>query len=156
MTGKHVAAILRIGLIAGTLDITDALVFSALHGVAPAKVFRFIASGLLGETALQGGLGTAVLGLLLHYDIALSWTAIFYVTSLRWKVLTRRPVVSGLIYGAFVYVLMNFVVLPLSRIPARGAPTLVSRVNGVLAILLCIGLAISFLTRREQSRATSA
>jgi hypothetical protein len=31
---------------------------------------------------------------------------------------SRRPVLSGLLYGGAVYLFMNFVVLPLSRVPA--------------------------------------
>jgi hypothetical protein len=46
---------------------------------------------------------------------------------------------------------MNFVVLPLTRVPHRPV-TLASRINGVLAILLFIGLTISFLTRRALAR----
>lgn len=45
---------------------------------------------------------------------------------------------------------MNFVVLPLSGIPhVRSAITLANRINGVLAVLLCIGLTISLLVHRN-------
>jgi uncharacterized membrane protein YagU involved in acid resistance len=61
----------------------------------------------------------------------------------------RRPIVSGLVYGCVIYLFMNFVVLPLSGVPhTRNAVTLASRVNGVLALLLCIGLPVSLLVRR--------
>jgi len=68
----------------------------------------------------------------------------------------RRPVRSGLIFGALVYFVMNFIVLPLSGVPhARAALTLASRINAVLALLFCIGLPISVLVRRtlQQSAA---
>ena len=54
-------AILWAGLIAGTLDITDALVFYGLRGVPPVRLPQNIASGLLGRDAFQGGVGTAAL-----------------------------------------------------------------------------------------------
>lgn len=144
---RALGLIFRVGLIAGTLDISDALIFSAFRGVTPAQVFRFIASGLIGiRAAVQWGTAAVVLGVVLHYFIATSWTAIFYAASRRFAVLRRKPVISGLLYGAVVYVVMNFVVLPLSRVPARpGAASPVARVNGVLALLFCIGLPIALL-----------
>jgi len=42
--------ILWIGLVAGTLDITENLVFSQLRGVTPWRVFQYIASGLIGTS----------------------------------------------------------------------------------------------------------
>ncbi len=64
-------------------------------------------------------------------------------------VLSRRPVISGLLYGALVYLFMNLIVLPLTRLPhAPRAVTIASRINGVLALLLFIGLTISLMVRR--------
>jgi hypothetical protein len=141
--------ILWIGLVAGTLDIGEDLIFNQFRGITPAMVFRFIASGLLGSKAFRGGGSTVALGVVLHYFIALSWTAVFYAVSRKLAILARRPVVSGFAYGAIVYSFMNFAVLPLSGIPhVTAARTLPSLINGVLAVLFCIGLAISLLMRR--------
>ena len=60
-TPFRIRAILWAGLIAGTLDITDALVFYGLRGVPPVRLLQNIASGLLGRDAFQGGVGTAAL-----------------------------------------------------------------------------------------------
>jgi len=145
--------VVGIGLIAGTLDITDALVFSHFRGVAPVRVFRYIASGLVGVPSLPAGPAAVALGIAIHYSIALFWTFLFYWASGKLAVLRRRPVVGGLLYGGFVYLFMNFVALPLSRVPKRLAPlTAASLVNGVLAILLCIGLTISLLMHRYVRR----
>lgn len=141
-------AILWIGLIAGTLDIGEDLIFVAFHQITPEMVFRFIASGLIGQPAAATGSGPVMLGILLHYFIALTWTAVFFVASENLLILRQKPVVSGLTYGVVVYLIMNFIVLPLSRIPQGVASTsLAARVNGVLAVVICIGLAISLLTR---------
>ena len=143
--------VLWIGLVAGTLDITDNLVFNQFRGITPKMVFQYIASGLIGMKAFQIGVASVALGVAIHYAIALTWTAVFYAASRKFAILIRRPVLSGLVYGGTVYLLMNFVVLPLSRVPhPPAAVTLASRINGVLAILLFIGLTISFLTRRYQ------
>ena len=141
--------VLWIGLLAGTLDITENLIFNQLRGISPRMVFQYIASGLVGRKAFQSGLGSVALGVVLHNAIALTWTGIFYLASRRVLIAIRRPIVSGLVYGCVIYLFMNFVVLPLSGVPhTRNAVTLASRVNGVLALLLCIGLPVSLLVRR--------
>lgn len=149
-------AVVRIGLIAGTLDITENLVFNAFRHITPGMVFRYIASGLLGMNAIRGGAGMVALGIAIHYTIALAWTALYFVAARRWRVLAARPVACGLLYGALVYIVMNFVVLPLTRVPhARAAMSVASRVSGVLALLFCIGLTVALLTAREQRIANS-
>jgi len=151
---KRLITIFWIGLVAGTLDITDNLIFNAFQGVTPPMVFRFIASGLIGiDRARNYGPASIALGVAIHFFIALFWTFIFYLLSRKLDFLGRRPVLGGLLYGALVYLFMNYVALPLSRIPPRpAAVTLPARINAVLAILLFIGLTISLLTRRTLPR----
>lgn len=137
------------GLIAGTLDITAACVFSYLRAnVSPVRVFQSVASGLLGAPAYAGGAKTAVLGLLLHFLIATTATALFYFASRKLIFMIERPITWGLVYGALVYLFMNFVVLPLSAFPQRGVPTLSSRAINMLIIMFCVGLPIAIVVRR--------
>lgn len=146
--------ILLTGLLAGTLDITDSLVFNAFRGITPVMVFRYIASALIGAHAAAGG-GSAVvaLGVALHYLIAFIWTGVFFAASRNLPLLTKRPVLSGLAYGIIVYLFMNLLVLPMSRVPRlRGAIPIGSRINGILALMLFIGLTISLLVRRLAPR----
>lgn len=63
------------GLIAGSLDLTQALI---LFG---RRVPLAIAGGLLGRQAFQGGAGVYVLGVLLHFFIAFSIATIYYAAS---------------------------------------------------------------------------
>lgn len=137
------------GLIAGTLDITGACIVSWLRaGVPPMRIMQSVASGVLGAQAYEGGAKTAVLGLVLHYLIATIWVVVFYVASRKLGFLIERPIPWGLVYGVIVYVLMNFVVLPLSAFPQRTTPTLTSRIINLVIIMLCIGLPIALITRR--------
>ncbi|MGA2194134.1 MAG: hypothetical protein ABSH40_02610 [Bryobacteraceae bacterium] len=141
------AAILWAGLIAGTLDISDALVFYGLRGVPPVRLLQNIASGLIGRGAFQGGAGTAALGLLLHFVIAYSAATVYYLLGRSFGLLTRHFVICGLLYGLGVYLFMNHVVLPLvfvNRSPLSG----IALVNGVLAVMLLIGLTISIVVNR--------
>src|SRR5690242_6943568 len=100
-TRKTYPAIFWAGLIAGTLDITAACITSTLRGGTPLRLLRYVAGGLLGPNAFNGGLGTAALGLGLHFLIATSWAAIYYAASRKLKVLVERPIVCGLLYGIF-------------------------------------------------------
>jgi hypothetical protein len=72
------------------------------------------------------------------------WTAVFYAASRKFAILSRRTVVSGLLYGGAIYPYMNFIVLLLSGVPHPQSPvTIGSRINGVLSLLFFIGLPIS-------------
>jgi uncharacterized membrane protein YagU involved in acid resistance len=153
---KPLITILWIGLMAGILDITENIVFNAFRGVTPWRIFQYIASGLFGRHSFQMGWNSVLLGVVIHFAIALAWTGLFYMAAKKLSVLTQWPIVSGLIYGLIVYVLMNFVVLPLTALPPRPAPpTLVSKINAVLALLFCIGLPIAWLVRNALRKAES-
>ena len=146
MATKIALRVLAIGLFAGTLDIADALIFNILRGITPVIVLQYIASGLIGIVSFSGGLATVGLGLFLHYLIALSWTTLFYLASRKIGVLTERPILSGLIYGDVIYLIMNFVVLPASGVPhPKSTTTIAALINGILALMLCIGLTVSVL-----------
>jgi hypothetical protein len=136
------------GLIAGTLDLTAACVYSWLRAsVSPVRVFQFIASGVLGTGSFTGGAKSAVLGVVLHFLIATGATAVFYFASRAWFFLIEHPIVSGLLYGIPVYAFMNFVVLPLSQVTQRPQP-ISSRLINLVILMFCIGLPIALIVRR--------
>jgi hypothetical protein len=136
------AAIAVGGLVAGTLDLLQA---SILFGP---KIPLVIAAGLEGRPALRGGAPTYVLGVLLHFFIALSFAAFFYAASRKLGFLSDHPLVCGLFYGAAVEQVMNLVVLPLSALHARGPYRLHDLILGLLMHMVVIGLPISFSVRR--------
>jgi len=133
------------GLTAGALDLTQA---SILFGK---RVPFAIAAGLLGRQALRGGPGTYLLGVVLHFFIALSAAAVYYTASRRLRFLVEHPLVCGLIYGAVVDEVMTLVVLPLSALHARGPFELRSLILGLLVHMVVVGLPISFSVRRFAS-----
>ena len=136
------------GLIAGTLDICAAFLAAWLRaGVGPVRVLHFVASGLIGAAAFNGGAKTAILGLALHFLIATAATVVFYVASRKFLFLIEHPINFGLLYGIAVYLFMNFVVLPLSAV-ARRPMTLSGFIIGILTIMFCIGLPIALIVRR--------
>ena len=79
-----------------------------------------IASGLLGAKAFQGSTAVWILGLVLHFLIALTAAAAFCAASLKLTFLRRNFLVSAAYYGMTVFLFMSLVVLPLSPIPKVG------------------------------------
>lgn len=130
------------GLIAGTLDLTQACILFGWD------IPLAIAAGLLGQKALHGGVATYVLGVGLHFFIASTFTAVYYAANRRLVFLTEHPLVCGLFYGAAVEEVMNLVVLPLSALHARGPYELHDLIQGLLVHMVVVGLPISFSVRR--------
>jgi len=133
-------AILLGGLIAGTLDIGAA---ALINGRSPLVILLVIASGLLGKASFQGGLPAVILGLLLQW---LMIAAIYVLVSNRIGELKQHWIAGGLAYGVGVFVVMNYVVVPLSeigRIPQFTGWTL----GGNLLAMLGFGLLIAFFAR---------
>lgn len=130
------------GGIAGVLDLTQAFI---LFG---RRVPLAIAAGLLGRQAFQGGVGTYVLGVVLHFFIACSAAAIFYGASRRLRFMTEHPLVCGLVFGGAVEEVMSLIVLPLSALHAKGPYTLHELQLGLVVHMIVVGLPISFGVRR--------
>jgi hypothetical protein len=130
------------GLTAGTLDLTQACVLFGWD------IPLSIAGGLIGIKALHGGIATYVLGVFLHFFIALSAAAIYYAASLRLVFLKEHPLLCGLFFGAAVETVMNLIVLPLSALHARGPYELHDLIQGLLVHMVVVGLPISFSVRR--------
>ncbi|MBS1682143.1 MAG: DUF1440 domain-containing protein [Bacteroidetes bacterium] len=149
-------AVLRSGLIVGILDITAACAHAYLaRGTTPYKVFRYIASGVFGQQALDQNSGLEWAGLLFHFIIATGWTMLFFVAYPKLKILTKNKIYVGFGYGIFVWIMMNAVVLPLSNVPPlvyRLTPTLI----GIGIHMGVIGLSISLLANQFYSKRITA
>jgi hypothetical protein len=141
--------ILLTGLIAGTLDITAATLVS---GASLVRVLQFVASGAFGrDAAFSGGLWMALYGLLFHYLIAFVWTILYFFIYPKLRILAKNRIVSGLAYGVVVWVGMNLVVLPMTRIPERPFNPQQALI-GCVVLMLMIGLPVSILTHRYYSK----
>ena len=149
-------AILYGTLVVGMLDGLDAILFFGLRsGATPVRIFQSISAGVLGHAAaVQGGWRTALLGVLLHFFIALAVVSTFYAVSRRMRILTQHPILFGMLYGVAVYIVMNYAVIPLSAIGPRPAPIpLAVQANGVLIHALGVGLP-SALAARAATRSS--
>lgn len=140
-------AILAGGLAAGILDAIDAVIaFKAVLGFDPVPIYQFVASGLLGPSAFAGGAATALLGLAVHFLIAFVAAASFVLASVAVPALRSRHFLSGAVFGIGVYGVMNYIVIPLSRIPASPF-SLPLFLNGLIGHALLVGLPIAYAAR---------
>ena len=139
------------GLTAGVLDATDGVIAFGFKGMNPIQVLQYIASGALGVNAFKGGLSTAALGALFHFFIAFVVAAVYYGASRKLTALYRNPATGGLVYGATVYVFMNYMVLPLSAVP-KSEFSLPLFLNGIVGHALFVGLPIAWFARRSANK----
>jgi hypothetical protein len=148
-SSSAVLAIFWGGVACGVFDITQAMVaFYLQSGLKPVTVLQSVASGLLGRASFQGGIKTAVLGAFLHFFIAFSWAAIYYLASRRLLFMTEKTVIAGLIYGEFVWIVMTFVVLPLSAIHRWPTWSKASIITGPIDHMFLVGLPIALAVKR--------
>ncbi len=140
-------AILWGGFACGVLDITAALVVYGFLGAKPVRLLQGIAGGLLGPRTFDGGLVTALLGLVCHFVIAFSAAAVYFAASRRVPFLVQHAVVSGALYGVGVYFFMNRIVVPLS-LATKYPFSFKMMLIGVVIHIFCVGLPISIATRR--------
>lgn len=138
------------GLLVGTLDIADALLFYGLRGVPAARILQGIAFGLIGPSSFTLGTLSVILGLLLHYVIATTVAAIYMLASLSLP-LWRQPWLFGTLYGIAVYTVMNYMVLPLSHVGLRPIPAWIPLLNGIGAIIFLVGIPLALIGRRYLS-----
>jgi hypothetical protein len=139
------------GLAIGVLDFIDASTFFPLYyGITFQQVWWGPASGVIGRDAAKaGGWNTALLGIAMHFAVAFSIAAVYFLLSRGIPFLLRRPVISGLVFGVIANYVMQCVVIPLS---ARGSsPGAVldepigSMLNSIIGHALLVGLPVALI-----------
>jgi hypothetical protein len=141
-------AILLGGLIAGTIDVGAA---ALITGRSPFFILHVIAGGLIGKTAItSGGAGTSVLGLVLQWAMAILIAAIYVFGKHLVPTLTRNWIVSGLGYGAIVFFVMNYAVVPLSAYHRVPHFTPLSFAENMAAMLL-FGVIVAYCAKRARA-----
>jgi hypothetical protein len=131
--GPLPAAIVIGALLAGSLDI---FVASAINHASPATILQAIASGLIGRASYDGGAGTVALGLLLQWLMSLAIAAIYGAAGVRMPALIDKPVRFGALYGVGVFIVMSFIVMPLSAAYPKPEPSLSGFILNLAANIL--------------------
>lgn len=142
--------ILLAGFLVGSLDIIAALTnFYIQTGKNPVVVLRYIASAVFGKKDAYDPNNNLMpaLGLLFHYGIAYGWTTFFFLIYPRLKFMSATRILTGFLYGIFVWAMMTFVVIPLTSL--GSSPLVLKQAIIAIAILiLAIGMPLSFIAYR--------
>ena len=121
------------GAIIGMFDFAFATILTLARGRPWYRPWQGVAYALLGPDAMEGDGWVIALGIVCHFIVAGSIAAAFVLAS-RWlPILTRYAIPVGMLYGAFVFFVMNWVVIPLTRI---------GRVPAFTTKILLISLAV--------------
>jgi hypothetical protein len=144
--------VLIAALIAGTIDIAFAITLSVSHGGTVIGLLQAVASGWLGKAAFDGGVASATLGLASHYGIILVAAALYLAASRRSAWLRAHPRIAGPLYGLAIFLVMNFIVVPLSAVPFRFHYHLWSTGGDLASHLFGVGLVIALVTGRAFRR----
>jgi len=142
------------GLIIGALHVIVQLVivYGLILKTPFVEVLQYIASGLIGVAAFTGGLATALLGLVLEFVMLIIIAGFFIFSADRIALLRKNVIVGSLLYGFGVFIVMNFVVVPLSAAPALPAPPVGLVIELVLEHILIIGLPLGILVQRNANK----
>lgn len=139
-------------LLVGGLDIAAALIqFYIKTGKDPLIVLKYIASAVFGSDAYKNE-SMAIWGLLFHFLIAFLWTILFFLIYPKLRLLSWNRVVTGILYGIFVWIMMNRVVVPLSK-AAIGEFDIKQAIIAVIILICAIGLPLSFIAHRYYAKA---
>jgi uncharacterized membrane protein YagU involved in acid resistance len=145
---RTIAAIFIGGGIAGALDITYAMTAYALKGIKPIVILQSVASGVQGAQAYQGGVPSAALGLGLHFFMTALMAFVYVLASTVFPIMNARPVVTGMAYGILMYLVMNYVVVPLSLAVPGRPPEGVFLVGAIFAHTCLVGIPIALVAAR--------
>lgn len=142
-----IVQIIKAGLLVGTLDILSAFTYYYIrtHETHFLGVFKFIASGIVGKAnADAGGNGIILLGLGLHYTIALFFSIFFFLTYPYVRFMQENRFLTGIGYGLLIWMTMNLIVVPLSNVAARPF-TITNALINIAILMVCVGLPLSLM-----------
>jgi uncharacterized membrane protein YagU involved in acid resistance len=119
------------------------LSFAFYHSTVT-RLWQGVASTLLGPAAFDGGSETAAVGLLMHFGVALGWSAVLVglLDRSTWlRSVLRSPygvLKVAAVYGPFIWLVMSLLVIPLllHRPPAITVRWLVQLIGHIVFVAL--------------------
>jgi hypothetical protein len=136
--GKYTVLTL-VGLLTSTLDAVAAIISG--HKMPAATVFKFIASGVFGKAAFDGGFEMVVAGIFFHYLIAFSMTVVLFIMYPIVISFLKNKYVVAVVYALIPWVITHLVIVPLSRI--GWSPMEIGGITlGIGILFITIGLPI--------------
>ncbi|HMB81985.1 MAG TPA: hypothetical protein VKI43_18045, partial [Vicinamibacterales bacterium] len=83
------------------------------------RLWQGVASVPLGASALDGGVRTAAIGLLMHFGVAFGWSTVFLLLTissswLRGVIASSSGVLAvAAVYGPLIWIVMSLALIPL-------------------------------------------
>lgn len=130
------------------IDVYMSAVYVAF-GSSPLRLFQWDASNALGPAAFNGGLASALLGLVLDFVVSLGWAVIAVYAMRRSERARRRPVLFGLLFGAIVMYVMIWILVPLGH-AHQAARTPVNLLIVIAGHTLFFGVPVAAAVRFER------
>ena len=149
---SFVERLARTGLTIGVVDALWAVVLTLAYGRSIISLWQGVASVPFGPSMLDGGSSTALLGLGVHFGVALWWSFVFLVAhsqSAALRQLVSRDGGMALVavrYGPFIWCVMSLVLVPAMT---HNPPLLTARwVIQLVGHMVFVGLPIVWMGRR--------
>jgi hypothetical protein len=98
--------------------IFSSVLVTVFYGSTFARLWQGVASTLLGPKALDGGTQTVLIGILMHFSVALTWSTVFLAAWTASAAIRRLASSMGgafalaCIYGPCIWMVMSFIVIP--------------------------------------------
>ena len=130
MSRRSLLLVARAGLATGVSDGLFACVLTLIYGSTITRLWQGVAATVLGKDAFAGGARTALIGVAMHFGVALGWSTVLFalVTLSPW---VRRVLGSpngalkvASVFGPAIWIIMSLIVIPLLL---RRPPTLTLR-----------------------------
>lgn len=132
-------------LLVGTLDILAAFLhYYVSTGKNPSIILPYIASGVFGKDAFNDSNTMFILGLMLHFFIAICFTFFFFLVYSFLRRILKSNIIIAIIYAVFIWLVMQIIVIPLSRI-SQPQITFIGALQAIGILALCIGLPLSII-----------
>lgn len=141
--------ILLAGFLVGLLDISAAFIQIKIMFPErnPLGVLRYIASALFGKERANSENSMYFIGAVLHFIIAYCFTTAFFLIYPHVRFFTKSRLLTGILYGIFIWAVMNLLVVPQTKI---GHRPLVLKNAAIAAgiLIVAIGIPLSYLAYR--------
>ncbi|HMK02832.1 MAG TPA: hypothetical protein VK489_01520 [Ferruginibacter sp.] len=153
-----VSTIIKAGLIAGTLDILLAFLYSYIkRGTSPETVLQYISKVAFpagpggGKNTFTNPVMSTISGLLVHFAIAMGWTILFFILYRLLNLVRLNKIVTGIVYGIFVWAMMSMVILPLWNNKPYVFNAESASINALI-LIVAIGLPLSIIFNNYYTR----
>ena len=149
---KTIYFFIKAWLLVGVLDIIAAMLsFYLSTGKTPEIVLKFIASAVQGADAYTGGTASTLLGIALHFLVAVLFTLVFFLFYKPMTLYRYNVYLVSVAYGIFVWFVMNKLVLPMTSVKQQPFKW-VEAGKSMLILIIMVGLPLAIMLKKRHQR----